>query len=257
MTIASFAVAQEPYLTGTVGDTRIAGNGTKADAHGKFEISANGIRAQFIPFGASITDMSINDTFGVERDIVVGCEAAHEYSTARLNQHLGGVTGRYTNRITNASFIMDGMNYTTVSNDGNSTLCSGPHGWDSRNWTLVAHTTDSIIFSIAEPGDTDGFPGKVLAYVTHTVVEEPRPRWLVRMVALSLTETSPIMLASRVCCHPRSSRTLLTRWLGSLEPRRLRQSRHAHHTQSHACPSLLGPAGQCRPLPCAGRYDRP
>lgn len=196
---ASIANAAQPFLTGTVGDTVIAGNGTQPGSDGKYMISANGIRAFFIPYGASITNLFINDTLGTERDVVVGYDNAQDYSSATTNRHLGGVTGRYTNRIANASFVVDGMQYHTVADEGNSTLHSSLDGWDSRYWTLVAHTTDSITFSIAEPGDTDGFPGKVVAYVTHTVVDVPRPRWLVRIVALSLTETSPLMLASRVC----------------------------------------------------------
>lgn len=191
--------AQQPFLTGTVGDARVAGNGTQAGQDGKYTISANGIRASFIPYGASITNLFVNDTLNLERDIVVGYDNAQDYLAATINRHLGGITGRYTNRIANASFMLDGMQYRTIADEGNSTLHSSLDGWDSRNWTLVAHTTDSITFSIAEPGDTDGCPGKVVAYVTHTVVDVPRPRWLVRIVALSLTETSPLMLASRVC----------------------------------------------------------
>lgn len=192
------AAARSGYLTGTVGDTSVAGNGTGADEHGKFQILANGIKAYFIPYGASITNLIVNDTLGIQRDVVVGYDNSSFYSTTSTNYHLGGVTGRYSNRIANASFIMDGMNYTTLANNENATLHGGLNGWDSRNWTLVAHTTDSITFSIAEPNDVEGFPGKVVAYVTHTVVDYPRPRWLVRMVAISLTKTSPLMLASRV-----------------------------------------------------------
>lgn len=198
LSLLSPSSAQDPYLTGTVGDSHIAGNGTGPGADGKFKISANNITAYFIPYGASSTNLLINDQWGTERDIVVGYDHAADYSTAKQNRHLGGVTGRYTNRIANASFVMDGMAYNTMVNEGNATLHSGPGGWDSQNWTLVVHTTDSITFSIAERDGTDGFPGKVVAYVTHTVVDKPRPRWLVRMVAFSLTETSPIMLASRV-----------------------------------------------------------
>lgn len=218
--LSTASAAQQPFLTGTVGDERVAGNGTKAGENGKYTISANGIRASFIPYGASITNLFVNDTLSIERDIVVGYDDAEQYSSATNNRHLGGVTGRYTNRIANASFMVDGMQYHTIADEGNSTLHSGLDGWDSRNWTLVAHTTDSITFSIAEPGDTDGFPGKVVAYVTHTVVDVPRPRWLVRMVALSITETTPLMLASRVCF---SFNYLFHRSLiwyqGTLEPR--------------------------------------
>ena len=119
-------------------------------------IPAIGIRACFVPYGASITNLIVNDTLGPERDIIVGYDNAYGYSSTPVNRHLGGVTGRYTNRIANASFVMDGTTYNTIKDDGNSTLHSALECWNSRNWTLVAHTTDSITFSIAERGDTDG-----------------------------------------------------------------------------------------------------
>lgn len=41
---------------------------------------------------------------------------------------------------------------------------------DWRNWTVVAHTTDSITFSLVDPDGMEGFPGQVIAYATYTLV---------------------------------------------------------------------------------------
>jgi len=40
--------------------------------NGKYQISSEGIRANFIPYGASLSNMFIEDVHGVERDIVLG-----------------------------------------------------------------------------------------------------------------------------------------------------------------------------------------
>lgn len=49
------------------------------------------------------------------------------------------------------------------------------HNWidvsyrDWRNWTVTAHTTDSITFSLVDPDGANGFPGEVVSYVTYTL----------------------------------------------------------------------------------------
>jgi aldose 1-epimerase len=60
---------------------------------GKYTIVAEGIRAQFIPYGASLTNLFINDTNGVERDVVLGYDNATYYTQDASHPHLGGVPG--------------------------------------------------------------------------------------------------------------------------------------------------------------------
>jgi len=90
--VASTVIAQ------TYGSTSpllpaVPGNGTGPDANGKYHVQAEGIRAYFIPYGASISNLFINDTRGVERDIVLGFDNATYYSIDRQHPHLSGVPG--------------------------------------------------------------------------------------------------------------------------------------------------------------------
>lgn len=71
----------------------IAGNGSTVQSNGKYEVSSEGIRANFIPYGASISNLFITDVHGVERDIVLGFDNASYYSIDRQHPHLGGVPG--------------------------------------------------------------------------------------------------------------------------------------------------------------------
>ena len=102
------------------------------DADGKYEIAAEGIRALFIPYGASIANLFINDKKGIERDIVLGFDNASHYSVDPFHPHLGGVPGRYANRIKNSTFVIDGKEYHVTPNehDGKNQLHGGPDGWD-------------------------------------------------------------------------------------------------------------------------------
>jgi aldose 1-epimerase len=188
-------------LTGTVGNDTIAGSPSGPDADGKYTIFGEGIRANFIPYGASISNLFLNDTSGVERDIVGGFDNASYYGIDRQHPHFGGVPGRYANRIKNSSFEIDGVTYNVAPNEnptaanplGVDTLHGGPDGWDWRNWTVVAHTTNSITFSLTDPDGKEGFPGEVVSYVTYSL---GNMTWDFKMVALATTKKTPIMLSS-------------------------------------------------------------
>ena len=62
-------------------------------ADGKYTIVSEGIRIQFIPYGASITNLFINDTNGIERDVVLGYDNASYYPRDKSHPHMGGVPG--------------------------------------------------------------------------------------------------------------------------------------------------------------------
>jgi aldose 1-epimerase len=172
------------------------------DKDGKYEISSEGIRARFIPYGASISNLFIPGKGGVERDIVLGFDNATAYE-GEVHPHLGGVPGRYANRIKNSTFTIDGQEYhiTPNENNGANTLHGGKDGWDWRNFTVVAHTQDSITFSIVDPDGKEGFPGEVVSYITYTMTPHT---WHIKIVALATTKKTPIMLTSHVS---RKSRT--------------------------------------------------
>jgi aldose 1-epimerase len=66
---------------------------------------------------------------------------------------------------------------------------------EQRNFTVVAHTADSITFSIVDPDGKEGFPGEVVSYITYTMTPNT---WNIKMVALATTKKTPIMLSSHV-----------------------------------------------------------
>lgn len=119
------ALAALPLLA--LAQSEPAGNGTGADDNGKYEISSEGIRAHFIPYGASISNLFIEDIHGEERDIVLGFDNASYYEVDKQHPHLGGVPGRYANRIMNSTFEIDGQVYEVDANehDGLNTLHGG------------------------------------------------------------------------------------------------------------------------------------
>ena len=171
------------------------------DENGLYWIRSEGLDAAFIPYGASISRLLINDQYGIQRDIVGGFDNASYYEVDKQHPHFGGVPGRYANRIKNSTFEIDGVSYNVDPNenptedapDGADTLHGGHDGWDYRNFTVVSHTNDSITFSIVDPDGKEGFPGEVVSYITYTVKDLT---WDFKMVAIATTKKTPIMLSS-------------------------------------------------------------
>ncbi len=195
-------VASAWLLLGAV--AKVPSSGTKAlgaDSNGKYWIYGEGISAAFIPYGASISSLLIEDKNGIVRDIVMGFDNASYYAVDKVHPHLGGVPGRYANRIKNSTFELDGQIYHVSANEnptaanpkGLDTLHGGVDGWDWREFDVVAHTNNSITFSIVDPDGKEGFPGEVISYITYTM---EKLTWHAKMVAIATTKKTPIMLTS-------------------------------------------------------------
>lgn len=172
------------------------------DEDGKYWISGGDcLRAAFVPYGASVSNVLLKDKSGVERDIVAGWDNATYYTLDKSHPHFGGVPGRYANRIKNSTFEIDGTTYHIAPNEnptkdhpqGIDTLHGGPDGWDWRNFTVVSHTSRSITFMLKDPDGKEGFPGEVVSYITYTI---EGMNWHIKMVGLSTTKKTPIMLSS-------------------------------------------------------------
>jgi aldose 1-epimerase len=119
------ALAALPLLA--FAQSEIAGNGTGIDKNGKYAISSEGIKANFIAYGASVSNLFIEDIHGEIRDVVLGFDNASYYGIDKQHNHLGGVPGRYANRIMNSTFEIDGQVYETDPNEhgGLNTLHGG------------------------------------------------------------------------------------------------------------------------------------
>ena len=165
----------------------------------KYNISAPGINASFIPFGARLTNLLVNDKNGMPRDVVLGYDDATQYlnDTETVHTYFGPIVGRYANRIKNGTFTVKGVTSHIPENEnkGLDTLHGGNVGYDQRNWTVVEANETTITFSLLDQG-FEGFPGTVITYATYTV--SAGPQWTSRLVSIPLDEPTPIMLANHI-----------------------------------------------------------
>ena len=66
-------------------------------------------------------------------DVVLGFDTRRR-ATRRAAAHVGGVVGRYANRIAGARFALDGVEHALAANEGRHQLHGGARGFDRRLW---------------------------------------------------------------------------------------------------------------------------
>ncbi|KAL9602671.1 MAG: hypothetical protein Q9219_001661 [cf. Caloplaca sp. 3 TL-2023] len=187
------------YLSIIIGLLLISVLAQSSDPLQKYTILAPGINATFIPYGARLTNLYVNDRNGNPQDVVLGFDNAADYVRDDQANHtyFGPIVGRYANRIRNGTFTVQGATSHIPQNDnmGHDTLHGGQTGYDQRNWTVISANSSSITFSLLDQA-FEGFPGNVITYATYTV--SAGPTWTSRLVSIPLDEPTPIMLANHV-----------------------------------------------------------
>ena len=70
------------------------------DPFQKYDLEAEGIRASFIPYGARLTNLYVQDRDGAYQDVAVGYDDGRRYlqDTETNHTYFGPVVGRYANR---------------------------------------------------------------------------------------------------------------------------------------------------------------
>lgn len=162
------------------------------DADGRYTISAPGIKAQFIPYGATLTNLFVKDKNGKDIDVVLGYDDVSYYPKDPGHPVYNAIPGRYANRIGKGQYTIDGVTYKTEKNDGDNTLHSGTNNWSFRVFNVTAFSEDSITFSILDASNSSqGMLGRVESSVTYSVTNST---WHIKMTAKSLDQKTPILL---------------------------------------------------------------
>lgn len=129
-----------------------------------------GASVSLMTLGGGIQSLCVPDKNGVMGDVVLGFDDVENYINPDLG-YQGLLVGRYANRIRDAKFSIDGLEYHTPQNQGTWTLHGG--GRFSFNLWEVEETTDnSVTFSFFSPDMEDGFPGNFKMTVKYTLTDD-------------------------------------------------------------------------------------
>ncbi|ETS83152.1 hypothetical protein PFICI_05028 [Pestalotiopsis fici W106-1] len=168
------------------------GDEPKPGPDGKYTISTPSIKAQFIPYGATLTNLFVKDKSGDDVDVVLGYDVLDYYPKDPGHPVYNSIPGRYVNRIGHGHYTLDNVTYTTELNDGNNTLHSGTNNWSYRTWNVTDLSDTSITFSILDTSNSSlGMLGRVEASVTYSVAKNT---WKIHMKANASDRKTPLML---------------------------------------------------------------
>jgi aldose 1-epimerase len=120
-------------------------------------------------FGAKINWIEVPDKNGKKDNLTFGYDTFE--GTIKGDMSFGSIVGRYANRIANAKFTLDGVEYKLPVNNGPNTLHGGPGGWHSVVWnTEVVKNSEfpAVKFTYISPDMEQGFPGTVNVEVVYT-----------------------------------------------------------------------------------------
>ncbi len=120
-------------------------------------------------YGARIVTIQVPDRYGVKANVTRGSEKLE--SIIKGDMFGGAIVGRYANRIANAKFSLDGIEYNLPVNNKPNTLHGGPNGWFSKVWNARIPENSrypAVILSYISPDMEEGFPGTLTIEVTYT-----------------------------------------------------------------------------------------
>ncbi len=125
--------------------------------------SSAGLTATITQYGGRIAALSVPMPEG-PRNVTLGFDRLEPYLSDVA--HLGAITGRYANRISNGRFTLDGRDYTLPINSAGNTLHGGPGGFAYKVWQAEPDG-ETLRLTLHSPDGDQGFPGGLDAVVEY------------------------------------------------------------------------------------------
>jgi aldose 1-epimerase len=133
-----------------------------------FELKNGNCKAFFTNYGARIVSLNVPDKKGITTDVVLGFGSIKQFITA--GGFFGSAIGRFGNRISKGTFVLDGKTYHLPINNGVNTLHGGPQGFHSIVWDANKLNDSTLKFSCKSPDGEMGFPGNLDVKITYQLL---------------------------------------------------------------------------------------
>ena len=130
-----------------------------------YTLTNQGLEACITNYGARLVSLMVPDKEGVAADVVFGFDNIDDYHLQKNN--FGSIVGRYTGRIKNARFTLDGKTY-DLQGAGKGNISHGGYpGFADRVWDVVEANDSTLRLRYVSPDGENGFPGTLTTYVTY------------------------------------------------------------------------------------------
>lgn len=136
-----------------------------------YTITNGTITAQITNFGGYVVGLFTPDKDGNYDNVVGHNDNIQQYQGFSRNP-VGSALGRYANRIANAKFSIDGVEYQVTKNNGEHILHGGNKGFGSIVWDVEKVKKNSVTLSCLLEDGLDGFPGNIKTYLTFAITRD-------------------------------------------------------------------------------------
>lgn len=140
--------------------------------------SAKGLRVRIMNLGATIVSMEVPDRHGRLDDVLLGHDSLDNY--IRRGGCAAAVIGRYANRIGNARFVLDGVEYKLDANNGVNHIHGGRRNFAGVVWKQEEVTASEdrawVKLSYLSKDGEEGYPGTLRCTVTYTLTNDDELR---------------------------------------------------------------------------------
>ncbi|GGC88705.1 aldose 1-epimerase [Tersicoccus solisilvae] len=136
-----------------------------------WEIGSDALAVTVLDHGATLNRIRLRDegTPGEGwTDVALGFADMGGY-LAHPEVYLGGLIGRYANRIAGAAFDLDGRRHRLEADDGGNTLHGGSTGLDRRTWAVTEQSPTALTLAVTSPDGDGGFPGRLDVRARYTI----------------------------------------------------------------------------------------
>ncbi|MEM5420378.1 MULTISPECIES: aldose epimerase family protein [Paraburkholderia] len=131
--------------------------------------NAQGMKVTVSDLGATLVSWLAPDRAGRLADILLGHDTPADYLAATT--YMGGLVGRWANRIAGAHFTLDGIDYPLDRNENGNLLHGGANGFHRQMWQ-VEEDRGSLVLRLDSPEGDGGFPGNVSVQVRYTLDDD-------------------------------------------------------------------------------------
>jgi aldose 1-epimerase len=135
--------------------------------------NARGMEVRAMTYGGIIVSIKVPDRTGKLDDVTLGFDSLDAYLAG--HPYFGAIIGRYGNRIGQARFSLDGVEYKLAVNNGPNALHGGLKGFDKVVWqaeSLDKKDSVGVVFSYTSPDGEEGYPGNLNVKVTYTLTDK-------------------------------------------------------------------------------------
>lgn len=122
---------------------------------------------EVLSLGAIIRKLWVPDKYGNRANIVLGCDTVADYLAQ--SALLGGVAGRYSNRIKDGLISYQGQQYPLDTNLQGNCLHGGTEGFHRRQWH-IGLLPDGVRLTMLSPDGDMGFPGNCRVQLDYRLV---------------------------------------------------------------------------------------